>query len=438
MGSVNRPSAGLKTQEGGAAVKVSPINTLRRAVLCCMLWEDTYYKTATEIVKMIRENAMKVSAEDLRVVMFDAKFNSKLRHTPLFLVCIQAERRELKAATVAQFCTRPDDMTELLSLWWKDGKRPIPSQMRKGLALAFKKFDAYQLQKYNRDKAVKLRDVLMLVRPKPDNEEQSKLWKSLLEKTLAPANTWETKLSGGADAKQTFETLITEKKLGSLAFLRNLRNIVQADVPAAVIRKGFETLNFQKILPFQFIAAARHNPNLEPLIEKRMLEALRGMFDIAGDNVLLVDVSGSMDSKLSDKSELRRLDAACGLAILLRAACVNIRVFTFSDGIVEVPARGGFALRDAICASQPMGGTRLGLAVKYVNDNVKPDRLFVLTDEQSADAVPSPLGTGYMINVASEACSVGFGRWNRVFGWSENVVSFIVELERQALQGEAT
>ena len=157
------------------------------------------------------------------------------------------------------------------------------------------------------------------------------------------------------------------------------------------------------------------------------------------NNILLcLDVSGSMDSKLSDKSELRRLDAACGLAILLRAACVNIRVFTFSDGIVEVPARGGFALRDAICASQPMGGTRLGLAVKYVNDNVKPDRLFVLTDEQSADAVPSPLGTGYMINVASEACSVGFGRWNRVFGWSENVVSFIVELERQALQGEAT
>ena len=39
-------------------------------------------------------------------------------------------------------------------------RQPVSAQVKKGLARALTKFDAYQLAKYDRDSAVKLRDVL--------------------------------------------------------------------------------------------------------------------------------------------------------------------------------------------------------------------------------------------------------------------------------------
>ena len=62
------------------------------------------------------------------------------------------------------------------------------------------------------------------------------------------------------------------------------------------------------------------------------------------------------------------------------------------------------------------------------------DRIMVLTDEQSATSVGNPLiGTkGYMLNVAAYQNGIGGGGWNRIDGWSEAVVDYIREVERQA------
>ena len=60
---------------------------------------------------------------------------------------------------------------------------------------------------------------------------------------------------------------------------------------------------------------------------------------------------------------MTRLEAACGLAILAREVCEEVEIFTFSNEVKKVPPRRGFALRDAVVASQPHGGTLLGKAV---------------------------------------------------------------------------
>jgi hypothetical protein len=90
------------------------------------------------------------------------------------------------------------------------------------------KFDEYSLAKYNRDNAVKLRDVLFLCHAKPKDKEQEALWKKLVEGTLETPDTWEVALSGGNEKKETWERLMQEKKLGGLAFIRNLRNMTNA------------------------------------------------------------------------------------------------------------------------------------------------------------------------------------------------------------------
>jgi len=116
--------------------------------------------------------------------------------------------------------------------------------MKRGLARAFAKFDEYALAKYDRESAVRLRDVLFLSHPKAENEAQDALWKRLIADELKTPDTWQVALSGGADKRETFERLIREVQLGYLALLRNLRNMIEAGcdhdlVRAAIIaRKG--------------------------------------------------------------------------------------------------------------------------------------------------------------------------------------------------------
>ena len=151
---------------------------------------------------------------------------------------------------------------------------------------------------------------------------------------------------------------------------------------------------------------------------------------LAGKTIVLVDVSGSMTAPLSRRSEMQRTDAAYGLAVLLREIGEKVAVFSFSDHRVEVPARRGFALRDAIDTSQRHNGTYLGKAVEELNRKEKWDRLIVVTDEQAHDTVPAPNGKGYVINVASYKNGVGYGKWTHIDGWSESVIDYIRALEQ--------
>jgi hypothetical protein len=97
---------------------------------------------------------------------------------------------------------------------------------------------------------------------------------------------------------------------------------------------------------------------------------------------------------------------------------------------VEIPGRHGFALRDAIDASQPHNGTYLGRAIEQLKEEY--ERLIVITDEQAHDSVPGPCGTGYMINVASNKNGVGYGKWNHIDGWSESVIEYVRSLEQMS------
>lgn len=117
------------------------------------------------------------------------------------------------------------------------------------------------------------------------------------------------------------------------------------------------------------------------------------------------------------------MDAAAGLAILLREIAEEVNVYTFSDNLMAVPQRRGFALRDAIVHSQPHGSTQFGKALQEMRESY--DWLVVITDEQSHDRMPAPRGRGYVINVASYRNGIGYGAWTHIDGWSETVIEYI-------------
>ena len=183
------------------------------------------------------------------------------------------------------------------------------------------------------------------------------------------------------------------------------------------------------VLLFRFISAAKHAPQFERELDEAMIRTLQEMDKLEGKTVLLVDVSGSMTYKLAKKTEVSRFEAASGLAILLSSLCNDLRIFTFSNDVTEVPPCRGVALARAIWHSQRNVGTWLGAAVRQVEAKTSYDRLIVITDEQSADQVPNPTGNGYMINVAPYKNGVGYGPWTHIDGFSEQVIGWLKEYE---------
>jgi Mg-chelatase subunit ChlD len=210
----------------------------------------------------------------------------------------------------------------------------------------------------------------------------------------------------------------------------------EAGVREELVLGALASMKSERVLPFRFLAAARKAPQWEEALELAMFRALEGRSSqLAGHTVLLVDVSGSMNYQLSSRSEMKRTDAAYGLAILLREIAEKVTIYTFSNVATRVPARRGLALRDALDQSQPHQGTFLGAALAHVErECARCDRLVVITDEQSHDRIGRPHGRGYVINVASNRNGVGYGKWMHIDGFSEAVVDYIAELERTTPQ----
>jgi len=426
-------NAAPRSHEGAPARHISPEMQLRRSVLACLLWESQFYEDGVEIGGRIAELVPKVAAEKVAALAFEAREQSKLRHVPLLLVREMARHKTHRAAvsdTLARVIQRADELAEFVAVYWKDGRVPLSGQVKKGLAAAFPKFDEYQLAKYDRGGPIKLRDVLFLCHAKPRDEAQAAVWKRLIWGRLTTPDTWEVALSSGADKREAWERLLREQKLGALALLRNLRNMLEAGVDEPLVLNALREMSAARVLPFRFLAAARHAPRWEEALEQAMLKSLASADKLPGRTIALVDVSGSMTAPLSRRSEMQRTDAAYGLAVLLREVGREVAVFSFSDSLVEVPARRGFALRDAIDTSQRHNGTYLGKAVEELNRREKYDRLIVVTDEQAHDTVPAPHGKGYVINVASYKNGVGYGKWTHIDGWSESVIEYIRALER--------
>jgi 60 kDa SS-A/Ro ribonucleoprotein len=426
------------THEGARGRRFTPEMELKRALMNCLLWENQFYEDGVAIADRIKALVPQVEPARVAALAIEAREQMKLRHAPLLVVremARQEKHRALVADTLARVIQRPDEMTELLAIYWADvlgpmqqrKRQPVSAQIKKGLARALTKFDAYQLAKYDRDGAVRIRDVLFLVHAKPKDADQAKIWKQLVDGELGSPDTWEVSLSSGKGKRETFERLIADNKLGGLALLRNLRLMQKAEVPRSTIAAAIAAMRTDRILPYRFIAAARYAPDFEPELEAAMLKSIKGYARLRGRTRLLIDVSGSMFVPLSAQSEMTRAEAACGLAILAREVCDEAEIFTFSQNVVKIPPRRGFALRDAIINSQPHASTFLGKAVTEVDR--KGDRLIVFTDEQSHDKVSNPKGDGYMVNVASYQHGVGQGAWTRVDGFSEAVIAWIAMSE---------
>lgn len=450
---------------------LSSFEKLQRTCCTALLGEDTFYEDGESIKDRVSSYMNDITSEQANEALRIAKEDNKLRHMPLFLIKDMLKKGWVDADTISKVCTRPDDITEILAMYWQDpdNKHCLPKKLVKGLQKSFNSFDHYQLSKYlAKNKVVKLKDALRIVRPDPNkskNPNQSSVYKEIIDETLRMSeDTWEVAISAcGKDTakkKEEWTRLLTEKtekgftKLGALALLRNLRNMDECGVNHNVIKDALRNASMKKILPFQIIGAANHAPSdLKGVLQEKLLESINGYYDkLEGDTLFLLDISSSMGSTLSGKSELTRLSAGAGVAAILNGICESSVLYAFNTKLIPLSsAYTGLAMVNEIQRIAG-GGTYL---VDCTNDAIKayqkthggefPSRVVVITDEQdnsyswnSYYNTNVPLMNlpksckGYVVNVGTYENGVNYNdkSWTRISGWSEGIVKYISEYEK--------
>jgi 60 kDa SS-A/Ro ribonucleoprotein len=460
MSSINfRENSFTEVNSVGTPVRaISAQAQLTRATLAHMLWEDSFYVDGKTNADQVKELVAKVKPEFVSELAVKARTAFKLRHIPLLLTRELARTGNLKADTLNAVIQRPDEMSEFLSIYWKDGKTPIAAQVKRGLAKAFGKFNEYQLAKWDKNSAaISLRDVMFLTHPNPSSTEQAVLFNKVANGNLTTPDTWETELSAGKNKAEVFSRLMVENKLGALAFLRNLRNMVQSGISETAIRSYAKTLNVDKVLPYRFIAAARIVPQFEDMLEEMMFRAVVNHEKLPGRTVLVVDTSGSMGQHIGGKSDMNRLDAACALAILAREICEEVVIYatagndgTRTHATAKLPPRRGFALAEYIHKGEvvrKLGGG--GIFFLQCMDHIaraeygnQVDRVIVYTDEQDTGGRGFEPGKAkrltkdknYILNVGSYKNGINSGAWETVTGFSEATINYIQARENELVQ----
>lgn len=439
--------------------QMSVYEKAQRTLMTAMLGEDTFYEEGKSIMDRLESYIPNLTKDECKRLLVESKDYAKLRHAPAFLAVKMLKNGYAEPEDFEKVSDRPDLMADIIGMYWKDktNKKSIPRVMQKGLQNSFKKFDEYQLGKYKMNgKDITLRDVIRLLHTVPENEEQSALWKRAVDGTLATPDTWEVALSSTKDKNKAWTRLLSEKtekggnKLGSLALIRNIRNMEDAGVDKKLILENIENASFKRILPFQIVAAYRNTRNIQiqAALEKKLYESFDSYDKLSGVTLMMVDVSGSMNGTLS-RGDMRCVDVAATLASLIREICETPLIFTFNDRPHAVKKAQGFDLINTI-ANSVTGCTEVVRSTNECIDAIHdatgkyPDRVIVITDEQDNGHKTNMLKNlgkgshGYLVNVAPyKESEVRFNEnsWSSISGWSDNIPKFIYAYEK-LMRGE--
>lgn len=306
---------------------------------------------------------------------------------------------------------RVDDITEIMSYYISQyGRRPIPNVFkgRRGLREALRKFDEYQVARYRADdKKFSLVDFVNLTHPYPSKRNGDAVGK-LVAGTLRNENTWESGLSAAgnvvveegesredavAEAKsEAWGDLISSKRLGYTALLRNLRNIANQapeSLDAALEMLTDENMiRRSRVLPFQFTTAASeisalpHSRKILDAIEKATEISMANVPTFEGKTLIVVDGSGSMQGFGRFSSGKTPADIASLFAAVLYKANPNADLMTFSmtAQYLNLPPAGVLSIANSLKEKMDGGGTNFHAIFEKAQGAY--DRVIILSDMQ--------------------------------------------------------
>lgn len=451
-------------KSGHAAYGMTDKAKLITQVLCSFFNESKFYGDNSEEMKQLIQKVVASDPEFVaKLAVFARKeFNMRsVSHVLLAYLAHDVNGKPFTRNAVKAACLRGDDATEIMACYLNMFGKPIPNALRKGLSDVLQGFSEYTLAKYaSKGKAVKMRDLLCLCRPTPKNEAQSDLWKRCLEDRLETPMTWETELSAKGNTTEVWENLIASGKIGYMALLKNLRNILNAkpsnlDIVLDTI-KNTEAVKRSRLLPFRFLSAYKEvqligTSRVFDALEDAVEASIDNMPQLPGTTVIAVDVSGSMTDKISAKSNVRCFEIAMLLGLMANKICEDSVFYVFNNRISKaaVSKRNGILYTASHTGAN--GGTDMKLPFRaMMSDNINADRVIILSDNECnyygwntpvqklADEYRKASGNDIWVHAIDLQ---GYGtqqfhgkKTNIIAGWSEKVLEFI----RLAEMGEGS
>lgn len=440
---------------GGRAISMNPEQELVHAVLTTFL-EDKFYETGDS--RLVRIQALirqcpAVFVAQLAVVA-RTEFHLRSVSTALLGELSKIHRGDsLVKDTIIAATLRVDDLLELASYVGS----PMPKQVKRGIRNALLKFDRYQLAKYKGEgKDVTLVDLFNLTHPKVQHAsaEQKKAWSDLMAGKLPSFDTWETEISNSkddADRKRIWESLIAEDKIGYMAILRNLNNLIKYQVTDKTIEKVVKKLSDpeevkkSKQLPFRFVTAYDHvigNIKLSTAISDGMEAALGNMPILPGKTLIALDTSGSMT--MGTDPAMKKASVFCAALIKSNPDSDTIlydtRVRALTGFNYKTPT---IDLAKNIEQQANGGGTKTSLVFEYAQQmSKKYDRIIILSDneswnEHSVQQVYNQYKGAMGVDPWVYAIDIqGYGTKDidgtkvvHLAGWSDRVLDFIGKME---------
>jgi hypothetical protein len=326
---------------------------------------------------------------------------------------------------------RPDDMAEIVACFSSMNKTSVTNAMKKGFKEVLEKLDSYSLLKYKNS----LIDVINLVHPSPSaskslsevNGEKVSTLSAIMKGLSVSADTWEVAQSDAGqevakavkegkideakaaeilkEAKaENWDALLTESKLGVLAAIRNIRNVLKTVNKQATVAKlcallsDGEAIRKGKIMPYQIdLAHEVVNTEFSDTYSRSIAQALLKGYESAvpnlaemlpGRNLVMIDMSGSMTTRMLDPNRKVSYSSSCMDKAALIAATIakatNADIIRFGSSAEYVNWNSNsdvFSIAKSM--KRDMGGTNLSSAWSAAQaSGRKYDRVFILSDNE--------------------------------------------------------
>lgn len=225
---------------------------------------------------------------------------------------LNSQKFEGKRNFYKTYMHRPDDVSEIFAILDAYGEKRSHALVR-GAADYIGGLKGYQLDKYRMaNKNFSMIDLINITHPKSDAVD--KFYNGKLEK----AGTWEQKISAAKDENEknaNWRELVEGDKLGYLALIRNLNNILNAGVTEDWIVSylvpqltNADKIHKSLVFPYQIYTAYK---NLEVrevntcfALNKAFRESVKNVPGLDGTSLVVLDVSGSMADRISGRSNM--------------------------------------------------------------------------------------------------------------------------------------
>ena len=417
---------------------LSMLNTLKM--------EPQYYKSTSEQLEKLQELIEKLGTTDpyfvAQAVVYSRCLGEGMRtvnHVAAALLTPYLRGQEWgkrffskwdKKAGRGGCIFRLDDMEEIKTAYIQlNGGGVLANSMKKGFKTVLESSDSYQILKYKKASI----NIANLVHPNiakckgtilVDGVELRAI-DALMRGLKVSADTWEVANSEAgqlvAEAKkagnvteeeakelldaakaENWNGLLKDKKLGILAALRNIRNILEVceDVTALCdLLSDEDQIIKGKIMPYQIDMAyeivrndCKDTPNKQKVLASLVSGYEASVPNLAevctGRNLVILDCSGSMRCDMRDAKTGRSSGSCIDKASLIAATIVqatNADCIQFGSQAEYAEQPNGRNLFDysLYLRRANMGGTNLATAFNLITEkNKEYDRIFIMSDNE--------------------------------------------------------